>query len=139
MEHKRAVSPLLATIILIAITIVGGAVVYVVFLNRSDVAGDVHSIQVENAQLVDPAAVNVTVDSTPSGVAGALVVDGVTYTGPVTFTWQADTQHSIDALSPIGGYTFVSWSDGNGQSHTIWTDNGNANYTATYGADRVSG
>jgi flagellin-like protein len=139
MEHKRAVSPLLTTVILIAITIMGGVAVYVVFSNRSDVAGDVHSIQVENAQLVDPATVNVTVDSAPSGLTDALIVDGVTYTGPVTFTWQADTQHSIDAVSPIAGYTFVSWSDGNGQSHTIWTDNGNANYTATYGADRVSG
>ena len=139
MEHRRAVSPLLATVILIAITIMGGAAVYVVFLNRSDVAGDVHSIQVENAQLVDPATVNVTVDSAPSGLADALVVDGVTYTGPVTFTWQVDTQHSIDAASSIGGYTFVSWSDGNGQSHTIWTNNGDASYTATYGADRVTG
>ncbi len=60
-----------------------------------------------------------------------------TATAPFTGTVIVNTQSSVTAPSPqvIGGvtYTFLSWSDGGGQTHTI-TPGGPLSLTATYTA-----
>jgi flagellin-like protein len=53
-SSRKAISPLLATIILIAITIVGGLVVYSIFTSSAGAAGSQSSVQVVSAQLVVP-------------------------------------------------------------------------------------
>lgn len=52
MQAKRAVSPLIATIILIAITIAGGLVIYSNFLSSSSILGAKAQISIENVKLV---------------------------------------------------------------------------------------
>jgi hypothetical protein len=47
-----------------------------------------------------------------------VVVDGVSYTAPQTFSWVVGSLHTLKATSPQGGskdvrYVFASWSDGN--------------------------
>jgi flagellin-like protein len=53
-SSRKAISPLLATIILIAITIVGGLVVYSIFTSSAGTAGSQSSLQVVSDQLVVP-------------------------------------------------------------------------------------
>jgi flagellin-like protein len=53
-SSRKAISPLLATIILIAITIVGGLVVYSIFTSSAGAAGSQSSVQVVSDQLVVP-------------------------------------------------------------------------------------
>jgi flagellin-like protein len=50
----RAISPLIATIILIAITIVGGLLIYNLFFATSSTASSTSAISVQNIDLVVP-------------------------------------------------------------------------------------
>ncbi|MGC9166009.1 MAG: archaellin/type IV pilin N-terminal domain-containing protein, partial [Thermoprotei archaeon] len=52
MIRKRGISPLIATIILIAITIAAGLLIYNLFFSASSTASSVGEVQIENAQLV---------------------------------------------------------------------------------------
>jgi flagellin-like protein len=54
-SSRKAISPLLATIILIAITIVGGLVVYSIFTSSAGAAGSQSSVTIVSDQLVLPA------------------------------------------------------------------------------------
>ncbi|RKZ33406.1 hypothetical protein DRQ33_04310 [bacterium] len=96
-----------------------------------------------------------TVSTNPSGL--EVIVDGSTYTAPVTFYWLPGTNHTISVNSPqysgMNRYTWSSWSDGGGQTHSItspssdWTVTANFNcqyhlvfeaYTTTSGTDLSS-
>jgi CSLREA domain-containing protein len=79
-------------------------------------------------------SIQVSVGIAPIGP--AIVVDGVSYTAPVTLTWQIGSQHTLAAASPqdISGtqYSFASWSDGGAMSHTVTASATTINYTATF-------
>ncbi len=76
-----------------------------------------------------------TVTTNPSGL--QIVVDGVTYIAPQTFTWAVGSTHTISVSSPQAGssgtqYVYYSWSDGGGQSHTITAPSASTTYTANF-------
>jgi astacin len=78
----------------------------------------------------------VTVSSNPSGQ--TIVVDGVSYTAPRSFTWTVGTTHTISASSQTLStmrYRFVSWSDGGAQTHAITTASAGATFTANFAID----
>lgn len=68
-----------------------------------------------------PSTVTVTISANPT--TERIVVDGVTYTGSRTVQWTVGSAHTIGGSPlPEGGgrrSTFVRWSDGGAQSHTI--------------------
>jgi hypothetical protein len=79
----------------------------------------------------------VTVQTSPGGLARS--VDGVNYSAypPQTFSWAADSTHTIATTTPQSGgpnirYYFSSWSDGGAISHTV-TPTKNTTYTAKFG------
>ena len=72
--------------------------------------------------------VTVTIDSSPSALGYCLVVDGSTIIGPATYSWTANSLHTVSALSPVNDWTFSSWSDGGLQYHTI---NASSSYSLT--------
>jgi len=78
--------------------------------------------------------VQVTIGSSPAGI--AIMVDGVSYSAPVTLTWTVGAQHTLSATSPqdISGvqYTFAAWSDGGAISHTVTASSATTSYTATF-------
>ena len=84
--------------------------------------------------LLNPQTVALNFASTPSGL--ELVV-GSSSNSPTPFTRTVirESKNSVSAVTPqpLGGitYSFVSWSDGGNQSHTI-TGTASATYTATY-------
>ena len=68
-----------------------------------------------------PSTVTVTIAANPT--TERVVVDGVTYTGSRTFQWTVGSAHTVTASPlPEGSgrrSTFVRWSDGGAQTHTI--------------------
>jgi hypothetical protein len=69
-----------------------------------------------------PNSIQVTVTTSPGG--RAITVDGVSYTAPRTFTWTANTNHTVQADSILAGiagtrYVYASWSDGGAMTHTV--------------------
>jgi len=87
------------------------------------------------ASIVFPTSGNVTVTSVPPGL--AVMVDGVNYFSPRSFNWAAGEHHTIGVGSPqIGGtgvrYSFVNWSDGGAQSHSITVPTSLTTVTATF-------
>jgi hypothetical protein len=85
---------------------------------------------------VDPATVDLTFNSNPSGL--MLTVGSTTNATPFTKTVVIGSTNSVTATSPqtLGGttYQFGSWSDGGGQTHVITAPATAASYTATYTA-----
>ena len=69
---------------------------------------------------------------------GSVVVDGVTRTAPYTTWWLSGSSHTIGAISPqvIGSarYTWVSWSDGGAQTHTVAPTSA-VTYTANFNVE----
>ena len=82
-------------------------------------------------------AASVTITTSPV-MSFSLIVDGVTYSAPQTFSWNPGTQHTIGVISPIGDYVWQSWSDGGAQTHTI-TVTGSTTITAYYTSAPPSG
>jgi glucose/arabinose dehydrogenase len=77
-----------------------------------------------------PKTVAVTLATAPAGL--SLTVNGTTLTGPTTITsWQG---WGLDLSAPTRQppYTFLSWSDGGAQTHSVVTPAAPATYTATY-------
>ncbi|MBI4908653.1 MAG: hypothetical protein HY820_33850, partial [Acidobacteria bacterium] len=67
------------------------------------------------------APVSITVTSNPVG--RIVRVDGTSRTTPASFTWEAGSQHTIEAADQPGDantrYRFTSWSDGGAPTHTV--------------------
>ncbi len=65
-----------------------------------------------------------------------VVVDGVAYSAPQQFLWDAGDSHTLTAPSPQTyqgkTYTFNNWSDNNSQTHTITAPGANTTYTALF-------
>ncbi len=80
-----------------------------------------------------PTSINVTISSNPSGQ--TLVVDGVSVVAPVTRTWTTGTAHTVSAPNIASGsttQTFLNWSDGGAQTHTVTAGTTNTTLTAYY-------
>jgi hypothetical protein len=83
-----------------------------------------------------PSVVAVTVTSSPTGV-GFVTANGVAgYAGSYStspYTFYAAVGNSVTLVANnVSGYTFVNWSDGGAQSHTISVLSSDQTYTATY-------
>ena len=81
-----------------------------------------------------PSTVQVTVGTSPSGL--AFSVDGTGYTSSQTLTWAPGSTHTIATTSPQTStgtqYSFVSWSDGGAMSHIVTASAGTTSYTASF-------
>ena len=84
-----------------------------------------------------PRKSQITVATNPAGM--QIRVDDQPQTAPYTFTGVVGIQRTIEAVSPQGQYSFVSWSDGGAIRHTISTPASNTTYTATFTASVPSG
>jgi len=75
------------------------------------------------------------VTTNPSGL--KVTVDGVAYTAPQTFNWDAGSLHTLSAASPQTGtpgiqYIYNSWSDNGSQIHNITAPASTTTYTASF-------
>ncbi|MGH2816268.1 MAG: sugar dehydrogenase, partial [Actinomycetota bacterium] len=83
---------------------------------------------------LQPRTANLTFQSSPSGL--RLTAGPTTAKAPFTVT--AIVNGTLQLIAPTPqkyrgkNYTFVSWSDGGAQTHTITVPSTNATYTATY-------
>ncbi|HMQ70329.1 MAG TPA: Omp28-related outer membrane protein [Ignavibacteria bacterium] len=63
-------------------------------------------------------------------------VDGVEYTSSSLYSWDINSSHVIEAVSPqtVGNnrYVFENWSNGGNQTQTITINSATSNYTANY-------
>jgi photosystem II stability/assembly factor-like uncharacterized protein len=77
---------------------------------------------------------DITITANHSGLHFA--VDGVVYDKAQTFAWAAGTSHEISTLERQGSggtrYSFSSWSDGGGSSHSITVPDNDKEYVATF-------
>jgi uncharacterized repeat protein (TIGR02543 family) len=81
-----------------------------------------------------PNTLSITVSTIPSG--RTITVDGINYTSPQTFSWTANTTHSIatDSLQNLNAstrYAWTSWNDAGARAHSV-TPLVNSTYTATF-------
>ncbi|MGC9069123.1 MAG: archaellin/type IV pilin N-terminal domain-containing protein [Thermoprotei archaeon] len=76
----RGISPLIATIILIAITIVGGLLIYNLFFSTSSTASSTSAISVQNIDLVVPGGTGTPQFSITVKNAGNKPITGYTIT-----------------------------------------------------------
>ena len=132
LKNVKAISPLVATIILITITIVGGLMVYALFTTTSNTAGAVARVSVVPRLVKTPEMANFTINIKNEG---NKPVVGVTYTlnGEETVTASGvseDTPISpgmqyAESFAPEGEYTVgesyvlvveVAYSDGSTSS-----------------------
>lgn len=96
-------------------------------------ATDSTGLQSSQSVVIYPRKVNVTFDSSPSGV--PLTLDGIPHMTPFVYDTLVGFSHTIDAPNQIIGpnvYTFGSWSDNGGQSHPITVSAVDAALIATY-------
>jgi len=83
-----------------------------------------------------PGNVNVTVDTSPTGL--SILVDKAAYTAPAIFSWAPGGTHTIATSSPQAGtsgttqYGFANWSDGGGQTHTVTVPSTATSYVAGF-------
>jgi glucose/arabinose dehydrogenase len=77
-----------------------------------------------------PNVVTLTLASDPSGL--QLTLDGQPVTAPYAVRGVVGMTRTIGASSVQGNYSFVGWSDGRAQTHTITTPATDTTYAATY-------
>ncbi len=99
--------------------------------HESDYSNEVSGIATEPSS----GYVAATVDTNPIGL--DIVVDGATYTAPVTFAWPEGSSHSLLAPSPQkespgSRHAFASWSDGGAEAHVIAASSSNRRYVADF-------
>jgi glucose/arabinose dehydrogenase len=99
-------------------------------LTATDLGGlrDTKSVQ------LDPRTVNLTFQTTPGGL--SLTVNGTSANATFTRTVIVGSTNTISAVSPQSKgkrtYTFVSWSDGGAQTHSIVAPATGTTYTARF-------
>jgi glucose/arabinose dehydrogenase/PKD repeat protein len=106
-----------------------GQTSYEIILTASDADG----LQGSSSVFIFPQKVNLTFQTTPPGL--TLVLDGINIQAPLVLDTLIGFQHTLNAIDQSQNglqYTFVSWSDGGAQSHTITTPNTDRTYNATY-------
>ncbi len=80
--------------------------------------------------------VQITITSNPTG-SGFVTVDGSAIATPQSYWWDPVSSHVIAANSPVScgsgcQYSWMSWNDGGGQSHSITASSAATTYTATF-------
>ena len=90
--------------------------------------------KVGRAMVVPPSTGNATVATSPPGL--PVTIDGITYTGSISFNWAVGESHSVSVASPLYGgygtrYVYSSWSDGGTESHSITVSSSPAAFTIT--------
>ena len=87
-----------------------------------------------HSQKVGIPSVDITITAKPDNC--SFTVDGETYTGARTFTWDPGSSHVIGVNTPQGSngtrHVFANWSDGRSITHFITTPQSAATYTATF-------
>jgi glucose/arabinose dehydrogenase len=113
---------------------------YPAHLELTLTATDSHGGQASVTRELHPQTVNLTFQSAPSGL--SLSVNNASTATPFSRTVIVGSSSSVTATSPqtLGGttYSFVSWSDGGGQSHQVVAPAANTTYTATYSSSSVA-
>jgi len=84
MRRIRAISPLIATIILIAITITAGLLIYNLFFSASSTASNVGQVEIMNAQLVVDSSNNYVLTLTIKNTGTKPVMQLQIYYGSIT-------------------------------------------------------
>ena len=85
--------------------------------------------------LIYPRKVNLSFSTAPAGL--TVYVDGVAKTTPFVYDTLIGFSHTVEARNQASGgtsYTFGSWSDGGGQTHTIVVPAVDQSYVATFQA-----
>jgi len=103
---------------------------YTVYVNVTDAASAVAMSNIATVTVRAPALVQYTIGTSPLGL--SVVMDGVTYGSPQTFTWNAGSVHTLNVNSPQGSYVFANWSDGLAQSHQVTVGTLNTTITAYF-------
>lgn len=107
---------------------------YPSYLELQSSATDSSGITATSTLRLDPATVNLTIDTVPTGLQAT--VGGDARTTPFTVPVIQGSVNTIAVSSPqVSGstYEFTSWSDGGAISHNV-TANATGNYTATFTA-----
>ena len=95
---------------------------------------DAGGLQDTKSIILDPNTVNLTFQTTPTGL--QLVVGSASSTTPFARTVIIGSSNSVSGTTPqtLGAttYSFSSWSDGGAQTHNIVAGASPATYTATY-------
>jgi glucose/arabinose dehydrogenase len=97
-----------------------------IILTVTDSGGLTHRV----SRKVMPREVELRFVTRPSGM--QVVYDGTSRATPFTRKTIVGSTHTIDAPSPQGARSFLSWSDRKPQQHTITAGTGSATYTATF-------
>lgn len=97
-------------------------------------ATDLHGLSATVIRNIHPRKVNVTFQTSPSGL--SVDVSGTSVTGPTTIvSWEA-WDLNVNAPDQVDGsdraWTFSSWSDGGAVGHIITTPPSPASYTANF-------
>jgi uncharacterized repeat protein (TIGR02543 family) len=77
-----------------------------------------------------------TITANPQGA--SITVDGVAYASPKSFTWVEGSTHTISAPVVVTNgarLSFVKWSDGGAQSHTITTSSSVTTFKVDYAVE----
>ena len=96
---------------------------------------DSNGLQTSTSTAVYPYKIDLSFDTAPTGL--TLYLDGIAKTTPFVYDTLANFQHSIEARNASTAtttYTFQSWSDGGGQTHTLTVPASAQSYMATYNA-----
>ena len=92
-----------------------------------------NGLQASTSVIVLPQKVNLSFNTLPSAL--TLYLDGIAKQTPFVYDTLVNFQHSIEARNQgtaTTAYTFVSWSDGGAQTHTITVPAVAQSYMATY-------
>jgi glucose/arabinose dehydrogenase/PKD repeat protein len=107
----------------------GDASHFEIILTATDGGGLSHAV----SRTIQPQTVQLTLATSLPGV--QVVYDGLQGAAPLVRTTIVGSQHVINAPSPQGGSTFVSWSDGGAQQHTVTVGASNMTRTATFASN----
>ncbi len=94
---------------------------------------DSDGLRTSRSVIVRPRKVDLTFDTVPSG--RTIYLDGIAKTTPFVHDTLIGFNHTIEARDQTANgtvYSFNSWSDGGGQSHTITVPSSAHSYTATF-------
>lgn len=121
---RKAISPLIATLILIAITITGGVVVYRLFYSTSNALTNTIQLQVTEASASETAGFSFNLKNTGSGTIAAVTVANAP--GLTTCTLPAGGLAAGQSIScaggtPVQGTTYVAQFKATSGSNTYTT------------------
>ncbi len=107
---------------------------YPSFLELKLTATDTNGASATTTLRLNPQTVDLTFLSNPAGL--EIAMNGTSAPAPYTRTVIAGSVNTVTAVSPQtksgNGYTFLTWSDGGAETHSITAGTTPANYTANF-------